>query len=57
MALTEKSLYQIARFTQINGVGVAHARNLMQAVGDEEAIFKRSKQKLESSADLKAIGQ
>lgn len=47
MALTEKSLYQIA-LTQINGVGVAHARNLMQAVGDEEAIFKESKQKLES---------
>ncbi|HOV71228.1 MAG TPA: DNA-processing protein DprA [Dysgonamonadaceae bacterium] len=46
MALTEKSIYQIA-LTQIKGVGVAHARNLMQAVGDEEAIFKESKQKLE----------
>ena len=46
MALTEKSLYQIA-LTQINGVGGVHARNLMQAVGDEAAIFKGSKQKLE----------
>jgi len=37
--LTDKSLYQIA-LTCIKGVGVTYARNLIQAIGDEEAIFK-----------------
>lgn len=36
-----KAVYQIA-LTQITGIGVIHARNLMQAVGDEEAVFKES---------------
>ena len=45
--LTNKSLYQIA-LTQIKGVGVAHARNLMEFMGDEEEIFKGSISKLEA---------
>ena len=45
--LTNKSLYQIA-LTQIKGVGVAHARNLMEFMGDEEEIFKDSISKLEA---------
>lgn len=44
--ITDKALYQIA-LTQINGVGVMHARNLVQAVGDAENIFKESARKLE----------
>lgn len=36
--MTGKTLYQIA-LTCIPGVGAVHARNLMGAVGDEEAIF------------------
>ena len=44
---TNRTLYQIA-LTQIKGVGVTLARNLMQAVGDEEAIFSGSTRKLES---------
>lgn len=43
----DKSLYQIA-LTQIKGVGVMHARNLMQVIGNEEAIFKEDIRKLES---------
>ena len=43
---THKTLYQIA-LTQIKGVGVALARSLMQAVGDEEMIFKESAKSLE----------
>lgn len=45
--LTNKSLYRIA-LTQIKGVGVMHARNLMQVIGDEEAIFKEDVRKLEA---------
>jgi len=45
--MDDKSLYRIA-LTQIKGVGVVHARNLMQVVGDEEAVFKESSRKLES---------
>lgn len=45
--LTSKSLYQIA-LTQIKGVGVMHARTLMQVIGDEEAIFKEDIRKLET---------
>ncbi|HPD44078.1 MAG TPA: DNA-protecting protein DprA, partial [Dysgonamonadaceae bacterium] len=44
--LTEKSLYRIA-LTQIKGVGITLAKNLMQAVGDEEAIFRESVRNLE----------
>lgn len=44
---TSKSLYRIA-LTQIKGVGVMHARNLMQVIGDEEAIFKEEIRKLEA---------
>ena len=44
---TDKSLYRIA-LTQINGVGVMHARTLMQVIGDEEAIFKEDVRKLEA---------
>lgn len=44
---TNKSLYQIA-LTQIKGVGVMHARHLMQVIGDEEAIFKEDVRKLEA---------
>ena len=43
---SEKSLYQIA-LTQIKGVGIALARALMQAVGDEEAIFKETRRNLQ----------
>jgi DNA processing protein len=43
--LTDKRLYQIA-LTQINGVGVTLARNLMQYMGDEEAIFRGDVAKL-----------
>ena len=45
--LNDKSLYQIA-LTQIRGVGVVHARNLMKFIGDEEALFKDSDRKLEN---------
>ncbi len=41
-----KTLYRIA-LTQINGVGVMLARLLLQAVGDEESVFKESAKKLE----------
>ncbi|MDK2837526.1 MAG: processing protein [Bacteroidota bacterium] len=44
--LTEKSLYRIA-LTQIKGVGIMLAKSLMQAVGDEEAIFRESVRNLE----------
>lgn len=44
--ITEKTLYQIA-LTNISGVGVALARNLMQMVGDEEQIFKESARNLQ----------
>lgn len=44
--VTDKTLYQIA-LTQINGVGVILARNLVQAMGDEEAVFTGSNRKLE----------
>ena len=37
--LSNNSIYQIA-LTCIKGVGVAHARNLMEAMGDEESVFK-----------------
>lgn len=37
--MSNKSIYQIA-LTCIKGVGVAHARNLMDIMGDEESIFK-----------------
>lgn len=43
---TDKILYQIA-LTQIKGIGVVHARNLVQAVGDVEAVFTESARKLE----------
>ena len=46
--ISDKALYQIA-LTQITGVGVMHARNLLKVIGDEEAIFK------ERSGVLKAI--
>lgn len=46
--MNDKSLYRIA-LTLIKGVGVMHARNLMQMIGDEEAIFKAD------SHTLKAI--
>jgi len=45
--MNDKSLYRIA-LTQIKGVGVMHARNLMDVIGDEEAIFKEDARKLES---------
>ncbi len=41
-----KTLYRIA-LTQINGVGVMLARLLLQAVGDEESVFKESAKNLE----------
>ena len=44
---TSQSLYRIA-LTQIKGVGVMHARTLMQVIGDEEAIFKEDVRKLEA---------
>lgn len=44
---TDKSLYRIA-LTQIKGIGVMHARTLMQEIGDEEAIFKEDIRKLEA---------
>ena len=44
---TNKDLYRIA-LTQIKGVGVMHARTLMQVIGDEEAIFKGDVRKLEA---------
>ncbi|MEA4916253.1 DNA-processing protein DprA [Proteiniphilum sp.] len=44
---TDKSLYRIA-ITQIKGVGVMHARTLMQVIGDEETIFKEDVRKLEA---------
>lgn len=45
--MSDKSLYQIA-LTQIKGVGVAHARTLMKAMGSEEAIFKGDIRALEA---------
>ena len=42
---SNKLLYRIA-LTQIEGVGDILARNLMEAVGDEETIFKSSKKAL-----------
>jgi len=44
---TDKSLYRIA-LTQIKGVGVMHARNLLKVIGDEEAIFRESVSRLEA---------
>lgn len=44
--MTNKSLYQIA-LTQIKGVGVTLARNLMEVMGNEEEVFKGSISKLE----------
>lgn len=44
-ASPDKRFYQIA-LTQIKGVGDIIARNLLQAVGDEEAIFKSSRKSL-----------
>ena len=44
--LSEKSIYQIA-LTQINGIGITLARALMNAVGDEEAVFKESARNLD----------
>lgn len=46
MSFSDKILYQIA-LTQIKGVGVSLARNLMQAMGDEEAVFKEKGKALE----------
>lgn len=45
--MPDKYLYRIA-LTLIKGVGVMHARNLMDVVGDEESIFKVDVRKLES---------
>lgn len=45
--MTDKSLYQVA-LTQIKGVGVIHAHNLMEYIGDEEAIFKGDLSNLET---------
>ncbi|SHG34121.1 DNA-processing protein DprA [Dysgonomonas macrotermitis] len=42
-----KLLYRIA-LTQINGVGDILARNLLDEIGDEEAIFKSTKKELMS---------
>lgn len=42
---SSKLLYQIA-LTQINGVGDILARNLLEQIGDEEAIFKSSAREL-----------
>ena len=44
--LSSKLIYQIA-LTQIKGVGDVLARNLLQAVGDEEAIFASSRRSLQ----------
>ncbi len=49
--MNDKSLYRIA-LTLIKGVGVMHARNLMQVIGDEEAIFKTDTRKLETITRL-----
>ena len=43
--MTDKSLYQIA-LTQIKGVGVTLAHNLMKVMGDEMAVFKGNISKL-----------
>lgn len=45
-AYPSNSIFQIA-LTQIPGIGVMHARNLMQAVGGEEAIFRENVRVLE----------
>ncbi len=45
--MNNKVLYQIA-LTLIKGVGVMHARNLMEIVGDEETIFRESRQRLKA---------
>ncbi len=45
--MKNKTLYRIA-LTLIKGVGVMHARNLMEIVGDEEAIFRESRQRLKA---------
>ena len=42
---SDKLLYQIA-LTQISGVGDVLARNLLNEVGDEEAIFRSSRKAL-----------
>lgn len=44
--MPDKSLYRIA-LTKIKGVGVMHARNLMEVMGDEKEIFTGSAHKLE----------
>ncbi len=45
--MKNKPLYQIA-LTQIKGVGVAHARELVRAMGSEEAVFKGDARRLEA---------
>ncbi|HHU26254.1 MAG TPA: DNA-protecting protein DprA, partial [Bacteroidales bacterium] len=37
--MKNRPLYQIA-LTQVKGVGVAHARELVRVMGSEEAVFK-----------------
>jgi len=56
--MNHKTLYRIA-LTLIKGVGVMHARNLMEIVGDEEAIFRESAQRLKAIPRLpdKVIGE
>ncbi|MDD2512050.1 MAG: DNA-processing protein DprA [Proteiniphilum sp.] len=51
--MNDKTLYRIA-LTLIKGVGVMHARNLMEIVGDEEAIFRESAQRLKAIPRLPA---
>jgi DNA processing protein len=49
--IADKTLYQIA-LTFIPGVGAVHARNLINAVGDEEALFHEKRSNLKKIPGL-----
>lgn len=49
-----KLLYRIA-LTKINGIGDVLARNLLEAIGDEEQIFKSNKKQLMSVPGISTV--
>lgn len=51
---SSKLFYQIA-LTKINGIGDILARNLLEAVGDVEAVFKSSKKELSAIDGISSV--
>lgn len=52
--MTDKRIYQIG-LTMINGVGDILARQLLQALGDAEAVFTEKKQNLEKISGIGSL--